>query len=167
MQSVRDQHPPHPDALWAPLPYEYDRVMGVASVGSQESVRFGEENDLETEDVQDTAAHSRETLDQTHEEEDTYHNANPGIGEFHGGFGSASLGECLGRVAQSTMTPSATCHSGEGIGESTSHMTNPPHETLCMDKCLDIRSMDEFEKGWSPVTRSSCAASLFGSLCKE
>ena len=42
-------------------------------MGSQESVRFGEENDPETEDVQDTVAHSREGLDQTHEDEDTYH----------------------------------------------------------------------------------------------
>ena len=31
------------------FPYEYDRVMGVTSVGSQESVRFGEEHDPETE----------------------------------------------------------------------------------------------------------------------
>ena len=66
------------------LPYEYDRVMGVASVGSQESVRFGEKDDSETEDVQDTAAHSREDFDQTHEEKCTYHDAN---GEFGGGFG--------------------------------------------------------------------------------
>ena len=48
------------------LPYEYDRAMGVA-VGSRESVRFGEENDPVTEDVQDTVAHSREDLGQTHE----------------------------------------------------------------------------------------------------
>ena len=107
------------------LPYEHDRVMGVASVGSQESVRFGEENDPETEEVQDTVAHNQEDLDQTREEEDTYHDANPGIGEFHGGFGSASLRESLGRVAQSSTTPSATCHSGEGVGENATHMSNP------------------------------------------
>ena len=46
------------------LPCEHDRVMGVAPVGSQESVRFGEENDPETEDVQDTFARNREDLDQ-------------------------------------------------------------------------------------------------------
>ena len=39
---------------------------------------------------------------------------------------SASLRECLGRVTQSTTTPSATCHSGEGMGESASQMTNLP-----------------------------------------
>ena len=88
----------------ATLPYEYDRVMGVASVGSQESVRFGEESD--PEDVQDTAAHSREALDQTQEEEDTYHDANPGIGEFHGGFGSASLRGMPRTTTISTQSPS-------------------------------------------------------------
>ena len=61
-------------------------------MGSQNSVKFGEENDPETEEVQDMIAHNREDLDQTHEEEeDTYHDANLGIGEFHGGFGSALL----------------------------------------------------------------------------
>ena len=113
-----------PRSTMGTLPYEYDRVMGAASVGSQESVRFGEENDPETEDVQDTVAHSPEDLDQTYEEEGTYHDANPGIGEFHGGFGSASLRECLGRVVQPTTTTSATCHSGEGVGDSTSRMTD-------------------------------------------
>ena len=63
-------------------PNGYDRVMGVTSVGSQESVRFGEEYDPETEDVQYRAAHSLEDLDKTHDEEDTYHYANPGIGEI-------------------------------------------------------------------------------------
>ena len=89
-----------PRSTMGTLPCKYDRVMGVASVGSQESVRFGEENDPETEDVQDTVAHNREDLDQTHEDRrHTHHDVNPGIGEFHGGFGSASFRECLGRVA--------------------------------------------------------------------
>ena len=52
---------------------------------------MGEESDPETEDVQDKAAHSSEDLDKTHDEEDTHHNANPGIGEIQGGFGSACL----------------------------------------------------------------------------
>ena len=94
-------------------------------MGSQESVRFGEENDPEIEDVQDTAAQSSEELDGTLEEEDTYHDANPGIGEIHGGFGSASLRECLGRIVQTTTTTSATCHSGEGLRDTASHMTDP------------------------------------------
>ena len=66
MQGVRDQHPPRPDLLWAPC---HVSMIGLweLPVGSQESVRFGEETDPETEDVQDTAAHSREDSDQTHE----------------------------------------------------------------------------------------------------
>ena len=51
-------------------PNDYDRVMGVTSVGSQESVRFGEENDPETEDVVDRAAHSSVDLDDTPDEEE-------------------------------------------------------------------------------------------------
>ena len=50
---------------------------------------------------------------------------NPGIGEFHGGFGSASFRECLGRVAQSSTTPCAPCRFGEGMGENVIRMTNP------------------------------------------
>ena len=42
---------------------DYDRIMGVTSVGSQESVRFGEENDPESENELDRAAHSSEELD--------------------------------------------------------------------------------------------------------
>ena len=64
-QSARGQHLLHLDLLWAlchtnmivmgvasvgsheslrvTMPYEYDRVMGVASVGSHESVRFEKE----------------------------------------------------------------------------------------------------------------------------
>ena len=96
--------------------------MEVASVGSQESVRFGKENNPETEEVQNAVAHNREDLDQTCEEEQVYHDASPDGGELHGGFGSASLRECLERVS----TTSATCHSGEGMGASSSHTTNPP-----------------------------------------
>ena len=39
------------------LPHDY-RVMGVTSVGSQESVRFGEEDESEFKDVQETVAQS-------------------------------------------------------------------------------------------------------------
>ena len=45
----------------------------VTSVGPQESVRFGEESDLETEDVLDRAAHSSVDLDKTHGEDDMCH----------------------------------------------------------------------------------------------
>ena len=87
---------------------------------SQESVRFGR-NDPGTEDIQNTAAHSSEELDRSQDGEDMQHDANPAIGEIHGGFSSASLRECLGRMVQPTTTTSATCHSGEGVGDTISH----------------------------------------------
>ena len=120
-----------PRSTMGTLPYEYDGVMGVASMGSHESVRFGEENDPEIEDVQDTVAHNREELNQTHEERNRQHDETPGVGGFHGDFfGSASLKKCLDGVAQSTTTPSATCHSGEGMGEHSSRMTSPPQKNF-------------------------------------
>ena len=66
-------------------PNDCDRVMGVSSAGSQESVRFGEENDLETECVSQGVAHNEESLDQTCDEDNVYHDANPGVGEIQGG----------------------------------------------------------------------------------
>ena len=107
-------------------PYDYDRVMGVTSVGSQEWVRFGEEV-IRRQRMCKTRllTHSSEELDRTHDEDDMYHDANPGIGEMHGGYGSASLRECLGRLVQPTTTTSATCHFGEGVGDIASRMTDP------------------------------------------
>ena len=105
-------------------------------MGSQESVRFGEENDLETEDVLDRAAHSSVDLDNTHDEEETYHDANPGVVDgVQGGFGSASLGECLGRLVQPTTT-SATCHSGGGRFER--HHISPDQPTASENEALAV-----------------------------
>ena len=61
-------------------------------------VLFGEENDSEFNDVQETVAHSREDLDQTTEDEEIQCDVSTGAGVFHGGYGSASLRECLERV---------------------------------------------------------------------
>ena len=46
------------------LPHDYDMVMGIAPVEPQESARFEEGDSSEFQDVDDTAAHSREFLDQ-------------------------------------------------------------------------------------------------------
>ena len=90
------------------LPYEYDRVMGVASVGSHESVRFGEGNDPETENTPDTVAHHREEeVNESQEGEVDQCDVTPGVGESHGGFGSASFRECLNLATQSTNNPLA------------------------------------------------------------
>ena len=42
-----------------------DQVMGVTSVGSRDSVRFGEENDPETEDVPNEGVRDTTKLDET------------------------------------------------------------------------------------------------------
>ena len=44
---------------------DYDRVMGVTSVGSRETVRFGEGNDPEAEENLDGVAHNSVDLDET------------------------------------------------------------------------------------------------------
>ena len=48
-----------------------------------------------------------------------------GSGEFHGGYGSASLRECLDRMASGMPTASAALHSGEGQGLNPPETTNP------------------------------------------
>ena len=47
-----------PRSTTGALPYQYDWVMGAASVSSHELVRLGEDNDPETGDIQDTVAHN-------------------------------------------------------------------------------------------------------------
>ena len=51
----------------------------------------------------------------------------PGVGESHGGFGSASFREWLNLLTQATNGPSAPCHSEGSKRETSVHMTNPPH----------------------------------------
>ena len=96
---------------------ERDQVMGVTSVASRDSVRFGEGNDPETEDVPNEG-----DLDET-PDNDMYHDADPGAGEIQGGNGSATLLECLGRLG--AQTTSATCHSGESSRDTRSLPTDP------------------------------------------
>ena len=67
--------------------------MGVASVGSRETVRFGEENVPETEyDLHGVARNSID-LDETQEsvEQELHEDANLGVGETLGGYGEAHL----------------------------------------------------------------------------
>ena len=71
MRSDRET-PTTPRSTTGTHPNDYDRGRGVTSVRSQESVRFGEKNDPETEDVRDRAAHSSIDQEQTHDEEDIF-----------------------------------------------------------------------------------------------
>ena len=88
--------------------------MGVTSVGPRETVRFGEENDPEEEDM-DGVAHNSKNLDETQKDDDPQDNSNPGADETLRGYGRASLAECLERMgAQPNTTTPATGASGEG-----------------------------------------------------
>ena len=91
-------------------PNDYDQIMGANSVGSRESVRFGEESDPETEEVSGEVVHDSVDLDETLDN-DQYRDADPGVDEIQGGYGRASLTECLRRFG--VQTTSATCHSGK------------------------------------------------------
>ena len=94
------------------LPYEYDKVTGVASVGSHESVRFGEGNDPEVDNTADTVAHHQEEeMNENQRGEVGQSDVTPGVGNTHGGFGSASFRDCLNLATQSTNVTSAPCHS--------------------------------------------------------
>ena len=57
-------------------PNDYDQVMRVTSVDSQESVRFGEEDGPVTGEIPDEMVHNSADLDETHDN-DQYHDANP------------------------------------------------------------------------------------------
>ena len=71
---------------------------------------------------------TEEVLGQTCDEDNVYHDANPGVGETQGGQGGVSLQECLDRLGtQANLTISATCHAGEGSRDAQSVHANPSH----------------------------------------
>ena len=91
-----------PRSTMGTLPYEYDRVMGVASVDSHKSVRSGEGDDPEPMNSLDTVAHHREEeVSNDQEKEVGRCDVTSVVGESHGRFGSASFRECLNLAAQS------------------------------------------------------------------
>ena len=61
-------------------PDDYDQAMGVPSVGSRETVRFGEENDPEIDENLDGVAHNSMDLDET-QGDDQYDDASSGADE--------------------------------------------------------------------------------------
>ena len=106
------------------LPHDYDIAMGIAPVEPQESARFEEGNNSDFQD-DDTAAHSQESPELPE---------NPviepvGAGEFHGGYGSVSLRECLERIINPPPLLPSTLGKvwGPVTGPSSSNMTDPPH----------------------------------------
>ena len=119
-----------PRSTTGTLPHDYDMVMGIAPVEPQESARFEEGKNSEFQDVAETAAHSREFFDQPDTNERHQPGETVGSGEFHGGAGHASLGECLERIMPQEPTTSAALHSGDGMEASSSQMTNPPQPSM-------------------------------------
>ena len=69
---------------------------------------FGEQNGSETEDIPDEVVRDTVDLDETLEN-DLYHDADPGVGKAQGGYGSASLTECLGRLGAQTTSATSSC----------------------------------------------------------
>ena len=84
-------------------PREYDEVMGITQVEPRDAERFEEGIDSEFQDAEEvTTGETGEVMEaEVH-----------GVGGFHGGFGSATLRECLDRINQSRTDAPATCHSG-------------------------------------------------------
>ena len=73
------------------LPHDYDMVMGIAPVDSQESVRFEEGDKSEFQDVLEANLHNQENLEHLNDNENNNATESLGAGEFHGRYGSASL----------------------------------------------------------------------------
>ena len=87
--------PTTPRSTSGTLPCDYDMVMGIAPVEPQEAVRFEEGDNSEFQGAQENTGPSPDPLEET---------PNPitdtlGSGEFHGGYRSASLRECLDMMA--------------------------------------------------------------------
>ena len=93
----------------------------------QESERFEEGKNSDFQDAEETAVHSRE-LPEVHDKSTTETvggwGISWGIWQVHH-YENAWRGYCLKR-----LPPPATRHSGEGLGPSSSNMTNPPHISL-------------------------------------
>ena len=87
-------------------PHEYDEVMGITQVEPRDAERFEEGIDAEFQDAEEvTTGETGEMLEaESH-----------GVGGFHGGFGSATLRECLDRITQSRAEAPATSTLGKEL----------------------------------------------------
>ena len=77
-------------------PHEYDEVMGITQVEQREAERFEEGVEPEFQDAEEGAMR---------EENDGADTMTHESGAFHGGFGSATLRECLDRINQRGIDP--------------------------------------------------------------
>ena len=100
--------------------------MGIARAEPHESARFEEGSNSDFQDAQENTGPSLD--DENKNSEDTGQVTETlGIGDFHGGYGNASLRECLDRLATQMPSAPAALQSGEGQGPNPAETTNPPH----------------------------------------
>ena len=110
-----------PRSLRGTDPDDYDRVMGVTSVGPQETVWFGEGNASDFEVDQDGVANNSDKLSETREESNPHivnTDSDPGAGRSSRGYGRVSLIDCLDRRGeQLNLAILATCaFGGSNVG---------------------------------------------------
>ena len=107
-------------------PHEYDEVMGITPMKPREAERFEERIESKFQDAEEIGT------GETGEELET---RDHGVGGFHGGFGSATLRECLNRINQSRTDAPATCHSGVNVEKSPDPPHRPPNKASSLRPC--------------------------------
>ena len=90
-------------------PNEYDAVMGITQVDPREAARFEEGVEPEFLDAVEEAPKVSDNVSEN--KPDSGHTSSAS----HGGYGSASLQECLNTLNQAKSNSPAPCHSGVDI----------------------------------------------------
>ena len=109
--------PTTPVSTSSRMPYEYDALMGITRVGTEEAKWF--EEDLDTPEYHDAAEEPvrREDVDDSHHE--------PRSTGFQGGYGSSSLKECIDLLNAKTARPRDTpAPLDSGVDQDS---VSPPH----------------------------------------
>ena len=115
--------PTTPVSTLSRMPYEYDALMGITRVGTEEAKWF--EEDLDTPEYHDAAEEPdrREDVDDSHHE--------PRSTGFQGGYGSSSLKECIDLLNAKTARPRDTpAPLDSGVDQDS---VSPPHILSVMD----------------------------------
>ena len=94
--------PTAPRSTFSRTPHEYDEDMGITQVEPRHAERFEEGIDSEFQDAEEVITEGTEKVIETEVHE---------VGGLHGGFGSATLRECLDRINQDRTDAPAARHS--------------------------------------------------------
>ena len=111
-------------------PNEYDAVMGITQVGPREAARFEEGVEPEFLDAVEEAPKVSDNVSEN--KPDSGHASSAS----HGGYGSASLQECLNVLNQARSNCPAPCHSGVDNDAK----SDPPHAQIGHDTTLVLLS---------------------------